>query len=122
MQTKLSASSHGVVLDLLGDWPIEGGNLSMVNKFNLNDALTMHGHVDIPYDRVGQASAFVPPIMSEGISRASMESLFLDSPVVARDVDGNNSLVNGGVNGTWYFFSFVLQIVKRLRRLPRNVG
>lgn len=99
---KLRDSGHDVVLDLLGDGPLKPDIVSMVKKLNLNDYVKIHGHVNSPYAIVRAATAFVLPSMSEGVSRASLESLFLGTPIVMRDVDGNRTLVQEGFNGALF--------------------
>lgn len=98
----LRDSGHDVVLDMLGDGPLMGEIQSMIANYNLCDVIKMHGHVDNPYSIIRDASAFVLPSKSEGVSRAAMESLFLGTPIVLRDVDGNNTLVNSGFNGVLF--------------------
>ena len=51
-----------------------------------------HGHLDDPYEILAGSDLFLLPSLSEGISRASLESLFLGVPVLLRDVDSNSWL------------------------------
>ena len=44
----------------------------------------------------------VLPSLSEGLSRASLEALYLGVPCVLRAVDGNAELIREGVNGTLF--------------------
>ena len=39
------------------------------------------------------------PSLSEGVSRAALEALYLGVPCIMRDVDGNSELISSGVNG-----------------------
>ena len=39
------------------------------------------------------------PSLSEGVSRAALEALYLGVPCVMRDIDGNSELITSGVNG-----------------------
>jgi len=41
----------------------------------------------------------VIPSISEGVSRAVLEALYLGVPCVMRDIDGNSELITSGVNG-----------------------
>ena len=45
------------------------------------------------------ANIFVLPSLSEGISRASLESLFIGLPCVLRDIDSNSDLIKSNING-----------------------
>lgn len=70
-----------------------------VNKLNLVDFVKFHGFLSEPESVVSKADVLVLPSLSEGISRAAMEALYLGIPCVLRDADGNLELLNEGVNG-----------------------
>ena len=58
-----------------------------------------NGQIENPYPLISVADVFVLPSLSEGISRASLESLYLGIPCVLRNVDGNKELIQDGLNG-----------------------
>jgi glycosyltransferase involved in cell wall biosynthesis len=70
-----------------------------VRKFDLVDFVRLHGFLSDPESIVIKADALVLPSLSEGISRAAMEALYLGVPCVLRDADGNLELLIDGVNG-----------------------
>jgi glycosyltransferase involved in cell wall biosynthesis len=70
-----------------------------VRRENFLDYVKLHGFLSNPESIVIKADALVLPSLSEGISRAAMEALYLGIPCVLRDADGNQELVIDGVNG-----------------------
>jgi glycosyltransferase involved in cell wall biosynthesis len=66
---------------------------------NLVDFVTQHGFLSNPESILINADVFVLPSLSEGVSRAAMEALYLGIPCVLRDADGNCELLIDGVNG-----------------------
>ena len=44
----------------------------------------------------------VLPSLTEGVSRASLEALYLGVPCVMRNVDGNSELIKEGENGVLF--------------------
>jgi len=90
---------YDLSLDMLGDGPLRDDVNSKVKAYGLSDVIKVHGQIGSPFSIVRNASVFVLPSLSEGVSRAAMEALFLGTPVVIRAVDGNHSLVEDGFNG-----------------------
>ncbi|MDC3278796.1 glycosyltransferase [Litorivicinus sp.] len=90
---------YDVSLDMLGDGPLKNQVLSRVDTHGLSDVIRVHGQVENPFSEIRKATVFVLPSLSEGISRASIEALFLGTPVVVREVDGNHALIEKGFNG-----------------------
>ena len=86
-------------LDIVGDGPLMQPMLSLAADLGLSDYVNFHGHLEQPYSLVRASDALVLPSMSEGMSRAAMEALFLGTPCVLRRVDGNQSLITSGFNG-----------------------
>ena len=70
-----------------------------VRRGDLVDFVKLHGFLSNPESIVIKADVLVLPSLSEGISRAAMEALYLGIPCVLRDADGNHELVIDGVNG-----------------------
>jgi len=71
-----------------------------VRKFDLIDFVKFHGFLQNPELIVIKADVLVLPSLSEGISRAAMEALYLGIPCVLRDAEGSLELLSDGVNGT----------------------
>lgn len=70
-----------------------------VKEFDLTNFVKLHGFLSDPESIIVKADVLVLPSLSEGISRAAMEALYLGIPCVLRDVDSNCELVTDGDNG-----------------------
>ena len=90
---------YEVHLDIVGEGPLESSLKTFIHCHQLSNSVCMHGFLPNPFSLLAQADAFVLPSLSEGISRASLESLFLGVPAILRDVDANHELITNGVNG-----------------------
>lgn len=88
-----------VRLDLIGDGPLKKELLTSARKLGIENHVIFHGHIEDPYPLVALADVFVLPSLSEGISRAALEALYLGTPCVLRQVDANAELVREGMNG-----------------------
>jgi glycosyltransferase involved in cell wall biosynthesis len=97
--TRSGVSAH---LDLVGDGPLRTNIAERVRELKLDQAVSLHGHRDDPYDILARADVMVLPSLSEGLSRASLEALYLGVPCVLRAVDGNAELIREGTNGTLF--------------------
>lgn len=86
-------------MDIIGTGPLEAELRAAAVAQGVADSVHFHGFLANPYPVLGQADAFVLPSLSEGISRAALEALHLGIPCVLRAVDGNDELVQAGVNG-----------------------
>jgi glycosyltransferase involved in cell wall biosynthesis len=95
----LNLQGHKVKVDFIGDGPLKNSLDEDIVKNNLSKIVCIHGHLDKLHHIVASADVFVLPSLSEGLSRAGLEALYLGVPVVMRDVDGNSELVESGVNG-----------------------
>lgn len=83
-----------VHLDILGEGPLYEQIESQIEHKGLQHLIKMHGFVASPYELLSSANAMVLPSLSEGISRASLESLYLGVPCVLRNSDGNSELID----------------------------
>jgi glycosyltransferase involved in cell wall biosynthesis len=91
-----------VALDIVGDGPLRAKVQAETRRLGLDSAVTLHGHLRDPLPLVARAHAFVLPSLSEGVSRAALESLHLGVPCVLRNVDGNAEIIRPGVNGALF--------------------
>lgn len=99
----LQNKGYSVHLDVVGDGPLRKYLERKIQRLQMNEVVTMHGHLSNPYGVLAQADAFVLPSLSEGVSRAGLEALFLGVPCVLRDVDGNSELITSGENGILFY-------------------
>ena len=91
-------------LEYVGTGPESRGMEEDVTKLGLIDYVRFHGFLSDPVSIVVKADVLVLPSLSEGISRAAMEALYLGIPCVLRDIDGNLELVIDGVNGAIFTY------------------
>lgn len=95
----LRDQGHDTRLDMIGEGPLIPDCRAEIGRLDLADRVTLHGQLSDPYPLVAKADAMVLPSLSEGVSRAALEALYLGVPCVLRDVDGNDELIQGGANG-----------------------
>lgn len=86
-------------LDIYGDGPLMERLRMEVVKRDCTGIIRFHGYVDNPWALAASAHCLVLPSLTEGISRAALEALFLGVPCVLREVDSNSELIRSGNNG-----------------------
>jgi len=74
----------------------------LANELRLREYIHITGFVSRPENIIIESDVLVLPSLSEGVSRAAMEALFLGVPCVLRDVDGSSELVFEGKNGSLF--------------------
>lgn len=95
----LCKEGHDVYLDLIGSGPLEKSIHELVSLYDLSSNVKLHGQLETPLPELSKADAFVLPSLSEGISRAVLEALHMGLPCILRRVDGNDELIQSGING-----------------------
>lgn len=98
-QRQLREQGLAIRIDYIGSGPLLEEMRTLANALSLSESVEFHGQVSNPYPLMANADLLVLPSMSEGISRAALEALYLGVPCVMRDVDGNRELIRNGVNG-----------------------
>lgn len=88
-----------VHLDIIGDGPLRAEVEQATAGADLGKVVRLHGYLAEPYSLVAEADCMVLPSLSEGMSRAILEALYLGVPCVLRDVDGHDEIVQPGYNG-----------------------
>ncbi len=86
-------------LSLIGDGPLMKLLKQMVIDLSIESHVKFFGQIDEPCEILAKADLMVIPSLSEGLSRAALESLYLGVPVVLRNVDGNAELIHDFNNG-----------------------
>ena len=95
----LCEEGHDVYLDLIGSGPLEKSIHELVSSYDLSSNVKFHGQLETPLPELSKADVFVLPSLSEGISRAVLEALHMGLPCIIRRVDGNDELIQSGING-----------------------
>jgi glycosyltransferase involved in cell wall biosynthesis len=96
-----SMAARGIAcsLDIFGDGPLMAKLGSQVAARGCGKFVRIHGYVANPWKFAAGADCLVLPSMTEGVSRAAMEALYLGIPCVMRNVDSNGDLIRPGENG-----------------------
>lgn len=100
---ELRARGHDARLDVIGDGPLHSAVGTEISRRGLRGAVMLHGQMVSPFPLVARADVMVLPSLSEGLSRAALEALYLGVPCVLRAVDGNADVIRPGVNGALFF-------------------
>jgi glycosyltransferase involved in cell wall biosynthesis len=89
-------------LDILGDGPLRPRLLAAVGRLMRPNYVRLLGHIVDPISAIAGADALVLPSLTEGVSRAALEALFLGVPCMLRDVDGSAELIEPSFNGVLF--------------------
>lgn len=112
-----------VHLDIVGRGPLLDAVRSKASQLGLTDRITIHGQLPEPYPLLVSADAMILPSLSEGVSRAVLEALFLGVPCVLRQVDGNAELIRSGINGVLFRSdSELAEAMREAGDLARRLG
>ena len=96
---ELRRSGDPVKLDVVGNGPLTATLRRDVRAAGAESWVTLHGNLDTPYDIVARSDCLLLPSLSEGVSRAVLEALYLGVPCVVRNVDGADEIIRNGING-----------------------
>ena len=100
--SQLDKKGHDVICNIIGDGNLHDELLNKINELDIGHLINLHGNLVNPFYEISKADIFVLPSLSEGVSRSSMEALYLGIPCILRDIDGNSELVKNGVNGSLF--------------------
>ena len=81
-------------LNYLGEGPLKNRLLRKIKKYNLVDNVFVYGFMKNPYEIISKCDLLILPSLSEGISRAMLEALFLGLSCIVFDVDSNSEIAN----------------------------
>lgn len=110
-------------LDIFGDGPLMNELVAEVRRRGHTKMIRFHGQVDNPWVLAAGAHCLVLPSLTEGISRAALEALYLGVPCVLRDVDSNSELIQSGKNGQLFGGDEALvAVMKRAAHLGRQLA
>lgn len=104
IETLLELMKEGLEFNvlILGDGYLRKSLESMVNSSKFSNLFFFTGHVDNPYPYLKKSDIFLMTSLSEGVSRALMEALYLGKICIASDIFGNHELIQNGINGYIY--------------------
>lgn len=90
---KLSVDKLPFHLAIIGDGELQPQLEKTIEENDLGDYVTLYGHLSEPFSVLNNCDVFILPSMSEGTSRAMLETQFLGLPTIARNIDCNSDVV-----------------------------
>jgi len=103
--TKVQATFPDARLSIFGDGPEMRLLTKQLRHLELDQSVTLHGHIDSAWKQLCNHDIFVLPSLMEGNSNAILEAMSAGLPIIASDVggasmqvgaDGQPYLVNAG--------------------------
>ncbi|MCT2535293.1 CDP-glycerol glycerophosphotransferase family protein [Aquibacillus koreensis] len=92
----LQQTDKPIKLYIIGSGPLESMLKRLVTDLDLEDKVTFTGQMDNPFSLINRADCFVLSSNYEGQGLVILESLILDKYVIATDVTGVRSVLEGG--------------------------
>ena len=92
---KIHAKHPDAQLLILGDGPLRGQLDALVAKLQLADCVHLLGYRSNPYNYLRRADCFILSSNHEGQPMTLLESLILRKPIIATDIVGNRSVLEG---------------------------
>lgn len=86
-------------LDLLGEGPDRHKLESLVEEYELNDKIHIHGNVDHPEFILNNSFLYIHTAKYEPFGLVILEAMACGLPVVCTDGKGNRDLIQEGANG-----------------------
>lgn len=96
---KLKREGHTFMLKMVGDGEQRTVLENLILANNMQETVTLSGHLDNPYPLIRQADCLVMSSLFEGLSTVVIESLILETPVVTTNCSGMSELITSGKNG-----------------------
>jgi len=118
----LTYCSENVRLQIIGDGPKKEELVSLIEKLNLNDRVTMMGYREDRLELLNNSSILVLASTSEGTSRSAMEAMALRKLVIASDIPGNRILIEHGETGLLFPVSDSHALARCIDSAPFRTG
>ena len=97
--SELKKRGIDIHLDLLGEGPYRHKLESMVEEYELNDKIHIHGNVDHPEIILNNSFLYIHTAKYEPFGLVILEAMACGLPVVCTDGKGNRDLIQEGING-----------------------
>jgi glycosyltransferase involved in cell wall biosynthesis len=108
----LKSKGFEVKLGILGEGPLLNSLKNKVEKLELSENVSFYGYLVEPYGLMSEFDVLVSTSLSEGVSRSTLEALYLGIPCILRNVDGAKDLIQNGING--YLFNDDLELADQI--------
>jgi len=108
-------------LSIIGKGPLLDSLKLKVTNQSISGLVHFHGYLEKPYKEISNSDVLVMPSLTEGVSRAVLEALYLGVPCVVRDIEGSSEIITPGVNGEIFRNDFELaEIMLKAANLSRT--
>jgi len=98
----------------IGEGPLNDKLQEQAKAWKIDHLITFLGFVENPYPYLKNSKVLFLPSLSEGVSRAAMESLYLGTPVILADVEAGKELIVPGINGELIARDSTEEIAKKI--------
>jgi SAM-dependent methyltransferase len=99
---ELKSRGNSIKANIIGEGPERNRVTNEIKRLGLEESVMINGFLNEPASILSEADVMILPSLSEGISRAALEALFLGVPTVLRAVEGNSELIHDGINGALF--------------------
>ncbi|MCT2535288.1 CDP-glycerol glycerophosphotransferase family protein [Aquibacillus koreensis] len=83
-------------LYIVGEGPLKGYLEDLISKLNLTDKVILVGQVENPFALIKQCDCFILSSNYEGQGLVLLETMIINKPIIATDVTGVRSVLEGG--------------------------
>lgn len=110
----------GLRLEVIGDGPCRQELERLARSLDIADYVTFLGETRNVEHRLGQASVFILPSLTEGVSLTLLEAMAVGLPAIATDVGGNVEVVADQITGIIVPSNDVGRLAEAILHLWRN--
>ena len=93
---KVYERNKDIALYIIGTGELEDELHALIESYGLTDQIHMVGQLANPFPLIGDCDCFVLPSNHEGQPMVLLECLILNKPIIATDIPGNRSVLEGG--------------------------
>lgn len=97
--SELNKRGMDIYLDLLGEGPDRNKLVSLIEEYELNEKVQIHGNVDHPEKFLNDSILYIHTAKYEPFGLVILEAMACGLPVVCTDGKGNRDLIQEGING-----------------------
>lgn len=97
--SELNKCGIDIYLDLLGEGPDRNKLASLIDEYELNEKVQIHGNVDHPEKFLNDSILYIHTAKYEPFGLVLIEAMACGLPVVCTDGKGNRDLIQEGANG-----------------------
>lgn len=88
--------------NIVGEGPLLAKLTALAKKLHLSNHIFFHKYTQKPEIIIKENDFFINNSYSEGVSRAMLESLYLNTPCIVKNLDSNKFIIKDRLNGFLY--------------------